>query len=284
VSITVAILQTGTIRIRPSHRCQSAGRPVPLRRLRVLTDWRWTAPLPINTYLVDHPEGPILWDCGESPHAAERGFFPRWQPFFHLSIDIGIGPDEGIGARLAQHGLKPADLKAVVISHLHHDHGDGIPDLAGAPIYVTREHWAAFGKPIPATLEGAVPQHWPTGFTPRLLEPAGPAVGPWPHSYPITSDGRVLAVDTPGHVPGHISLIVHADQATCLFGGDLTYSQDLLDAELTDGVNNNPRQAINSVRKVKAYARQQPFVLLPAHDPDAARRLTASEVYTPSGG
>jgi glyoxylase-like metal-dependent hydrolase (beta-lactamase superfamily II) len=282
VSITVAILQTGTIRIRPSHRSQSADRPVPLRRLRVLTDRRWTAPLPINAYLVDHPEGPILWDCGESPHAAERGFFPLWQPFFQLCIDISIGPDEGIGARLAQHGLKPADLKAVVLSHLHHDHGDGIPDLAGAPVYVTREHWEAFGKPIPATLEGAVPQHWPQGFTPRLLEPTGPAVGPWPHSYPVTSDGRVLAVDTPGHVPGHISLIVHADQATYLLGGDLTYSQDLLDAEFTDGVNNNPRQAINSVRTVKAYARQQPLVLLPAHDPDAARRLTASEVYTPS--
>ena len=201
MSITVTILETGTIRIRPSHRCQRASRPVPLRRLRVLAERRWTAPLPINTYLVDHPEGPILWDCGESPHAVERGFFPLWQPFFHLSIDIRIGPDEGIGARLAQHGLKPADLKAVVLSHLHHDHGDGIPDLTGAPIYVTREHWKAFSKTIPATLEGAVPQHWPEGFTPRLLEPTGPAVGPWQHSYPITSDSRVLAVDTPATSP-----------------------------------------------------------------------------------
>ena len=282
MSITVTILETGTIRIRPSHRCQRASRPVPLRRLRVLADRRWTAPLPINTYLVDHPEGPILWDCGESPHAVERGFFPLWQPFFHLSIDIRIGPDEGIGARLAQHGLKPTDLKAVVLSHLHHDHGDGISDLTDAPIYVTREHWKAFSKPIPATLEGAVPQHWPKGFTPRLLEPTGPAVGPWQHSYQITSDGRVLAVDTPGHVPGHISLIVHADQATYLLAGDLTYSQGLLDAELSDGVNNNPGQATDSVRKIKAYARQQPFVFLPAHDPDAARRLTTGEVYTPS--
>ena len=94
---------------------------------------------------------------------ARRGarLLPLYQPFFHLSIDIRIGPDEGIGARLAQHGLKPADLKAVVLSHLHHDHGDGIPDLTGAPIYVTREHWKAFSKTIPATLEGAVPSTGP---------------------------------------------------------------------------------------------------------------------------
>ena len=53
MTITVSILETGTIRIRPSHRTQTADRPVPLRRLRVLTDRRWTQPLPINTYLIE---------------------------------------------------------------------------------------------------------------------------------------------------------------------------------------------------------------------------------------
>ena len=65
MSITVSILQTGTIRIRPSHRTQTADRPVLLRRLRVLTERRWTPPLPINTYLIEHPEGFILVDSGE---------------------------------------------------------------------------------------------------------------------------------------------------------------------------------------------------------------------------
>jgi N-acyl homoserine lactone hydrolase len=43
-----------------------------LRRLRVFTDRRWTEPLPINTYLVGHPEGSILFDAGESPRASSR--------------------------------------------------------------------------------------------------------------------------------------------------------------------------------------------------------------------
>ena len=70
MSITLSILETGTIRIRPSHRTQSADRPVLLRRMKVVFgDSHWTEPLPINTYLIDHPDGPILFDTGESPHA-----------------------------------------------------------------------------------------------------------------------------------------------------------------------------------------------------------------------
>jgi glyoxylase-like metal-dependent hydrolase (beta-lactamase superfamily II) len=207
MSITVDLLQTGTIRIRPSHRSQSARRPVWLRRLRVLTDRRWTEPLPINTYLVDHPEGCILFDCGESPRASHAGYFPRWQPCFHLSVDIHISPQDGIGARLAARDIDPKkDLKAVVLSHLHHDHADGLSDLIGAPVYVSAAHWAAFRRPILAAIQGAVPGQWPADFSPELLHPTGGVLGPWSRSYPITSDGKVVAVDTPGHSPGDLQL------------------------------------------------------------------------------
>ncbi len=79
MSITVSILETGTIRIRPSHRTQTANRPILFRRLRVLTDRGWTEPLPINTHLIEHPEGLILFDSGESPRASHPGYFPKWQ-------------------------------------------------------------------------------------------------------------------------------------------------------------------------------------------------------------
>jgi len=169
-----------------------------------------------------------------------------------------------------------------VLSHLHHDHADGLPDLVGAPVFVSAAHWAAFGRPLQAALQGAVPAQWPVGFVPHILEPIGPPVGPWNKSYPITEDGRVVAVDTPGHVPGHISLLVRSDDATYLAAGDLTYDQDLLDAEITDGVNDDPHEAVESLRKVKEYARQVPLVVLPAHDPHAAHRLENAEVFVPS--
>ena len=281
MNISITILETGTIRIRPSHRTQSAHKNTHLRRLTVLTDLAWTEPLPINTYLISHPEGYILFDTGESPKAMKPGYFPAWMPFFHTAVDIHVREHEGIRSRLQEHGLSPSDLSAVVISHLHHDHGDGIADLAGSPIYVSPEHWDAYKSPIKATLEGAVPKQWPKDFKPKLLQPSGGPIGPWNVSYPITRDGRVVAVDTPGHVPGHICLIVYGDSTTYLLGGDATYDQELLDRELTDGVNIKPLLAVDSLRKIKDFSRSERVVLLPAHDPNAARRLAGNEVYVP---
>ncbi|KAK1712057.1 beta-lactamase-like protein [Colletotrichum lupini] len=245
MAISIKILQTGSLRSRPSHRHQPANKAVLLRRLSVLLDTSWTDPLPINTYLIDHPEGAILFDSGESPHSMEPGYFPFWMPFFHLAVDINVGKDEGIGSRLEQENITPDDLKAV-----------------------------AYKTPFHATMEGAVPNQWPASFKPSMLQSTGGPIGPWNQSYPITEDGKIVAVDTPGHVPGHLSVIVRADDVSYLLLGDATYDQDLLDHELTDGVNSNPALAVDSLRKIKEFAPSENVVLLPAHDPQAAHRLT----------
>lgn len=237
--------------------------------------------MPINTYLIEHPEGYVLFDSGESPHTMAPGYFPTWMPFFHLAVDIHVREHEGIGARLQQHNLQASDLKAVVLSHLHHDHGDGLSDLVGAPVYVSQEHWDAYKNPFHATMEGAVPRQWPKDFKPEILQPTGGPIGPWNQSYPVTQDGKIVAVDTPGHVPGHISLIVYGTDATYLLLGDATYDQDLLDLELTDGVNSNPHLAVESLKQIKEFTTQEPVVLLPAHDPQAAYRLANRITYTP---
>lgn len=283
MSVSVSILETGTIRIRPSHRNQSATKPVLLRRAKaIFGDRNWTEPLPINTYLIQHPDGPILFDTGESPHASEKGGLPWWHPFFQRDVDISVAPDEAIGARLAQQGLAPEELQAVVVSHLHHDHGDGLSDLADARVLVAAEHWAAFRKKFSATIVGAAPQYWPKNFQPEPLRLTGPAMGPWEETYPITKDGKVVGVPTPGHVPGHMSVVVFGDDATYFLGGDVTYDQHLLDQEETDGVNGQPRLAVEQLRKIKIFAAEQPIVLLPAHDPNAASRLAHNTVYRPS--
>ena len=93
--------------------------------------------------------------------------------------------------------------------------------------------------------------------------------------YPPTKDGRIVLVPTPGHVRGHVSVIVRSDGVTWFLAGDATYSEANLLAEKTDGVTNNPAESLATLRAIRRFAEQEPTVLLPAHDPEAPARLAA---------
>jgi N-acyl homoserine lactone hydrolase len=74
--VEVRVVRTGSIRIRPSNWSGDMHHPVWRRRLAILLDREWTQPLPIYTYLIEHDEGLILLDSGESALSARPGWFP----------------------------------------------------------------------------------------------------------------------------------------------------------------------------------------------------------------
>jgi glyoxylase-like metal-dependent hydrolase (beta-lactamase superfamily II) len=59
--------------------------------------------------------------------------------------------------------------------------------------------------------------------SPRFLEAIDGPVGLRDRSYPTTEDGKVVAVDAPGHAPGHVLLIVFGGEGTCFLAGDSFY-------------------------------------------------------------
>ncbi|KAG9228832.1 metallo-beta-lactamase superfamily protein [Amylocarpus encephaloides] len=285
MSISIEILQTGSVRLRPSAYSQPANHSVLSRRLKFLTDRTWHPnPLPVFSFLVHHPEGPILFDTGMSPSCNSPGYFPRWAPAIKWTSELLIEPHEGIVKQLREKGVKPQDLKAVVISHLHHDHAGGLKDLEDAPIYTSRTHWESFKNPIFAALEGAAPSHWPKTFPPLFLDPSGPPIGPFERSYPITADGRVVAVDTPGHTRGHVSLVVFGEGTTWFLTGDACFSLQGLDGEGTDGLNDDPKTAVETVRRIKGVTmgKGKGVVVLPSHDWGSVEWLRDGTVYKPT--
>lgn len=93
-----------------------------------------------------------------------------------------------------------------------------------------------------------------------------------------------MAVDTSGHVPGHISLVVYGDnddgtRTTYFLTGDATYGLDLLETEEPDGINDDPEMALQSLELIKEFARQTELVVLPSHDVDTPRLLRERVAY-----
>ena len=117
-------IQTGTVAVKASQ-ADGGGRR---RRsfARLFADRRWTEPLPILAWLIEHPEGLIVVDTGETARTAEPGYLTPWQPYFRLGLREWVRPDEEIGPQLRRLGFAPDDVRWVVITHFHTDHVGGL--------------------------------------------------------------------------------------------------------------------------------------------------------------
>jgi N-acyl homoserine lactone hydrolase len=125
-------IQTGRVQIKAS---QVVGRGRGLaRRLAPLTDREWVAWLPTYAYAIEHRDGVILVDAGAS---AGLKRLPRWHPYFRFAVRFDIEADEEAGPQLRAIGIGSADVKRVVLTHMHIDHDGGLAAFPNSEILVS---------------------------------------------------------------------------------------------------------------------------------------------------
>jgi glyoxylase-like metal-dependent hydrolase (beta-lactamase superfamily II) len=182
----------------------------------------------MNVFVVEHPAGLCVFDTGERADAAKRGYFPWWHPYFRLSRFELEEPDEA-AEQLRTLGFEPNDVRWVVLSHLHTDHVGGVKDFSRSEIVVNHAEWAR-ASGLGGRVRGYLPQRWPRGVVPSLVQLDGPPVGPFSGTRDLAGDGSMLIVPLPGHTPSHVGLLVPGH----LLVGDLVESADELTGDLAD--------------------------------------------------
>ena len=168
--IKITPIQTGTVSIRPHHHCGEEGRGPVARKIDMLLDKDWVEDLPIYTYLIEHPEGNFLVDSGDTSENSAKDFLPAWHPFFRHGVVVKVAPDEEVGIQLRAMGIDPArDLKALILTHMHHDHAGGLNHFPHTPIIVSRENFA-LASSWKGRIFGCLPQYFPRWLNPTLEE------------------------------------------------------------------------------------------------------------------
>lgn len=200
--------------------------------------------LPVQAFAVTHPAGVCLFDAGQSFSSAPH---PGLHPFLRLAR-FELSPADEVGAQ-----VDPVLVRWVVLSHLHTDHVGSVGSFPEAEVLVSRSEWER-ARGWRGRARGYVPHHWPAQVVPHLVEPRPPALGPFAGTFDLAGDGRLLVVPTPGHTPGHVSLLVDTGHGRVLLTGDAARSADEL-----------PRVA----PALGAWCAAQAVTVLAAHDREA---------------
>jgi N-acyl homoserine lactone hydrolase len=234
------------------------------RAIRTMLDRQWSEPLPILAWLIEHPDGLIVVDTGESSGAGTRGWYPWWQPYWRLAVKFDVKPEDEIGPRLRAMGFSPDDVKTVVMTHLHGDHAGGIPHFRNSEVVVARGEWEA-AQGFAGEAGGYLPKHFPQWLSPTLVEGEHEVAG------------GVRVMPTPGHTPHHQSVVVTDGSRTLFLAGDASYSEALMREGVADGVTTSPKTHLETLARIRAFVDEHDAVFLPAHDPESPARLAASE-------
>jgi len=269
-------IQTGTVIIRPNQR-QGKGTGL-MRLINTFSDRHWTEPLPIYAWVIEHPEGVILIDTGETAQATMNGYFPAWHPYFK-NVSMQITPEQEIGPQLQAIGIHPNDVRWVILTHLHTDHAGGLHHFPKSEILVMRRAFE-LASGFAGQTRGFLPHRFPSWFAPKLIDLAPVPFGIFPETHKLTNAGDVHIIPTPGHTDTHVSVVLQDSDLTFFFAGDASYTQQLMLDQQIDGVAFNELEARQTLSRISQFTQSTPTVYLPTHDPESVTRLINKNVVT----
>lgn len=221
--------------------------------------------IPIVAFLIEGDDGQrILIDSGmHRKHIADPGATFRGRPSRRYLTPI-MTPADDIRCRLGQIGLQPSDIDILVSTHFHFDHAGNHGDFSHSRIVVQRE-CLAYAR---ANTLACPPDIWDLPqLTYEQIEGD------------IDLAAGVRLVETSGHVPGHMSVLVRLPNAgSFVLAIDAIAMRENLERD-NWAAHVDPARGRVSARKLADLARRERALLVTGHDPAAWAELKHAPDY-----
>ncbi len=209
--------------------------------------------LPYYYYAIDHPAGLVLVDCGAhrdlAVDPASRVGRADALP------DVRMTAADELAVQLGRIGAGLADVEHVIVTHLHYDHCGGLSQLPAATVHVQRTELTFAERPPVYQRDAYVPADWADVANWDLHDGA----------HDLFGDGSIRMVPTPGHTPGHQSVVLTLASRNVILAGDAIYHPAKTAARRLPGFLWNPDALIASWDLLESLAIQHEAEVLLSH-------------------
>jgi glyoxylase-like metal-dependent hydrolase (beta-lactamase superfamily II) len=230
--------------------------------------------VPVGFFVVMHPKGNVLFDTGNNDKILTDPSY--WGPFFK-ALNPVVTPDIAIDVQLGKIGLKPDDIKYVVVGHLHLDHGGNVGKFPNSTVIVQKDEIRNAFWPEPGTAGPYIP-----GDVAPLRSAMGEAMPNKGKMVQLTGDmdifgdGSVVVKRWVGHTPGSQMLLVRLPKTgPIILTSDNVYFKENVEKNILPNVTlaYDPAGILRAYEWIRYMQATEKADFFTAHDPDAFKAL-----------
>lgn len=212
---------------------------------------------PCIAWLLLGPGGPLMVDTGPGNRFKA--------PQHYLPTDA----DDLLPLELARHGIEPADIRTVVMTHLHNDHVGGAGHFPDAMFHVQRQELHEATSPVP--FQRPIYETGRRGHIPpwaRILDRA------IVHDGDATIMPGITTLRLPGHTSGSQGVLVDTAAGHHLLPGDLIPLRENWPGPGAEPIPNGNHTDLYACERSFRRLATLDITVLPSHDPRIFDHLT----------
>jgi glyoxylase-like metal-dependent hydrolase (beta-lactamase superfamily II) len=209
-----------------------------------------------SCYVIRNGDRYLLWDTGVSASLIGH---PVTQYVFTMSLERTIVD------QLGDIGIAPEAITFVGLSHYHGDHIGQAAEFPGATLLMNSRDLAVVRSGANAEATAAL--------APWIGEAAGEAAD-FSGDHDVFGDGSVTILSTPGHTPGHSSLLVRLPESgNFLLTGDLYHFREQIENRGVPAFNTDRADTLASMERFDQIDASLDAIIVIQHDPGDIERL-----------
>jgi glyoxylase-like metal-dependent hydrolase (beta-lactamase superfamily II) len=270
-TVSVEPIVTGRCSLPRMWMESPGGHFVTAKILRAALTGKDTVAVPIPTFLIRHPSaGAVVIDTGLHPSVATDAKGNLGGVASHFAkADLAAGED--LPAQLRERGLDAGQIPVVVMTHMHFDHTSAISEFPNSTFVISETEWEAATVGSRPALNGYRHAHYDYAFDYRTVDFDRGGIDSYAtfgRTFDLFDDGSIILAFTPGHSPGHMSVIARLKEREFVIGGDVIYTMGQLEGSAPLAAR--PFDAHNyrrSLQELKLFHREFPAAVVTAgHD------------------